>query len=79
MLTVPRDEDAGTWPVRGRWRAIRAEGQRSAIFCCPNCGELGRIAGRYVAPDGRVQANVLCETTDCGFNEFIKLDGWVPQ
>ncbi len=29
-----------------------------------------------IAPDGTVSPSVVCPAKDCGFHEFIKLEGW---
>ncbi len=29
-----------------------------------------------IAPDGTVSPSVVCPVKDCGFHEFIKLEGW---
>lgn len=76
MQSIRRYGDDGGWPVRGEWRAIRVDRMRSASLCCPSCGTTGVIEGHQIAANGRVIENVICV---CGWNEFVKLEGWVPQ
>ena len=64
---------------RNRWCPISsARGAvTSAFFFCPDCGDLGTLAGHNIAADGTVTPSVLL--SNCGFHESgIKLLGWKP-
>lgn len=67
---------AETWMKPGEYRPATCDGVRSAVICCPSCGERGSLAGSHqVGADGTVTPSVVC---DCGFHEFIRLEGWTP-
>lgn len=55
-----------------------AEGETKPGIECPvcGCGNLGDAAPHGVRADGTVFNSVVCQTTGCGFHEYIKLEGW---
>ncbi len=64
-------------PEKGEFRHGVRDGKRMAIIACPDCGVRGSLAGSHeVAEDGKVTPSVAC---DCGFHEFIVLEGWRPE
>lgn len=65
------------WMEPGKYRAAVCDGVRSAVICCPSCGERGSLAGSHsIAPDGTVHPSVDCECG--GFHEMTRLEGWAP-
>jgi len=65
---------------KGTWKGIKLANHsgRSASFTCPNCGELGSLTDHDIDDNGNVSPSVVC-SYDCGFHEYIKLDGWKPE
>lgn len=75
-----RDGDAGEWPLRGRWRAIRDDKRaRTAAICCPTCGGVGALHRHTIAADGSVSPQVICSIDGCSFVRLIKLEGWIAE
>lgn len=60
---------SGTW-VSEKWPHLQ-----TALVGCPKCGEAGSLAQHKIADDGMVTPSVVCPN-DCGFHEYVKLDGW---
>lgn len=77
MITIPRhtgdllDGVPGPW-----WLPVVENGQAvSANIKCPN-GHTAGISTHAIGADGTVQPSVVCGGDDCGWHEFIKLEGW---
>jgi len=65
----------------GTWKGLKLQGgQRSATVTCPVCGQTCTLIDHQIDPDGTVSPSLVCPY-DCGFHEFIKLEGWadVPE
>lgn len=71
MKAYPHDDDY----VPGTWKALETQGGKSATFACPDCGLVGLLTDHEIGEDGAVNPSVACE---CGFHEWIKLEGWSP-
>ena len=65
------DFKPGTWK---EW-IFGPEQKRGAVFTCPICGNACSLSDHEIAADGTVSPSAVCPY-DCGFHEFIKLDGW---
>lgn len=63
---------------RGRWRpGIGPGARRTASISCPGCGQVQTLSGHDIAADGTVTPSVVCHySDDCGFHEYITLEGW---
>lgn len=61
----------------GTWKGLKTPEARSASFSCPTCGKLGTLSDHQIAADGTVTPSVVC-SYDCGFHEWIMLEGWTP-
>lgn len=68
---TPREEP-GTWEKGTR------DGKPSVLISCPICKACGMLTKHEITPAGLVQPSVVCTSEDCGFHEFIILQGWKP-
>lgn len=66
--------------VRGTWRVYEnASGKPKVYIICPHCGNRLELNDAHVIwADGSVHESVLCSVPDCGYHEFITLEGWTP-
>ncbi len=63
--------------LAGRWEpAGKANGNRSAMLSCPDCGRLGYLGDHEIDPNGLVNPSVACPTKGCGFHEYVVLENW---
>lgn len=69
VISHSNDHEPGTWKV------LETTDGKKASFVCPNCEELGSLAGHTIAADGAVTPSVVCSYM-CGFHEFIRLNEW---
>lgn len=93
MLELKR----GAWGERGSWHGAVGVNDpwlhpglmhyRTAIMCCPACGQDVSLSKHTVQEDGTVTPSVVCPTKEeqdrghsfmcpCGFHENLKLIGW---
>ena len=73
----------GLWDDRwhgdkGPWKGGKTPKGRTALFCCPKCGEAASLFGHTIAVDGTVTPSVVCPQEGCTFHEFIRLEAWKP-
>ncbi len=84
MIIIPYDKELrpGTWAGGRKFRVPGplGEGQRTALFCCPN-GHIGTLSDHDIAADGIVSPSVVCPGREngCAFHDWIKLEGWDPE
>lgn len=79
--------DPDTEKGKGRWFIQETHADwRYVVLVCPVCGGSGTLVhlshpehgGRHqIADDGTVSPSVVC-ALDCGFHEFVRLEGWTP-
>ncbi len=78
MVLVPRarsDRETGVW-----WRPVRYEGRLTAYVHCPKghfiilSRHVIREDGTVTAPAGEKTDSVKCPF--CGWDEYLKLEGW---
>ncbi len=78
---MPADYPEGRWKdrwraTRGTWRVCKTPEGRTALFCCPTCGNAASLSKHTIAEDGTVSPSVVCSEPGCPFHEFIRLEGW---
>lgn len=61
---------------RGTWFPLIADDEKSATVCCPDCGLQGSLEMHTIHDDGRVSPSIDCPDPDCGFHEWVQLEGW---
>ncbi len=53
------------------------------LMRCPKCLQLSGLQLHSIEPNGEVNASVLCnckvEGGECGWHEWVVLDGWDPE
>ena len=61
----------------GSWRRVLQFGQAApaVIAHCFRCAQTIPIDGE-VAGDGTVAARIDCSREECGWQDFVRLDGW---
>lgn len=63
-------------PPAGTYRRWEHHKGVSAVIACPDCGQRGSLAANHkIGEDGCVVPSVVL---DCGFHDFIRLEGWTP-
>ena len=61
----------------GHWIPVtHSDQKRSAIISCPKCGSVCSITKWDFSENGEVNPSVHHDQPDCGFHEFITLEGW---
>lgn len=66
-------------PNLGEWSPWVVDGQRTALFCCPDCGRRGTLETHTIGDDGRVTPSVRCND-GCEFHQTgVQLQGWTPN
>ena len=83
MATTHTTYPAGLWKDRwngkpGTWRGGKTPKKRTALFCCPLCGEIASLSKHDIDERGVVSPSVVCPVKGCAFHEFIHLEGWKP-
>jgi hypothetical protein len=84
VVLIPKALETEKWlPDEGRpssrwWRTEYEDGSL-VILSCPGCNapmslQSPRQRGHDIAQDGTVSPSVGCP--QCGYHEFIKLEGW---
>lgn len=78
MLEPTKGRAPGQW-----WPATRTDGPTTATLICPDCKKPMSLQGHTIAADGTVGPSVVCprasgnvECPECGFHEFVRLEGW---
>lgn len=74
MKSYPQNNDY----LPGTWKGLKTIKGRSASFTCPN-GHIGTLSDHDIAEDGSVSPSVVCPYENCGFHEFIRLEGWQSE
>lgn len=75
MINIPKTDLKWDGP-KGSWFPVKREnGERSAMFICPNCGQAAGLS-HEIKSDGIVHPSVVCPYEGCNFHDFIKLEGW---
>ncbi len=59
---------------KGKWGLQILDGKPVHTFTCP-CGILGYLENHAIDARGYVTPSVVCPE-NCGFHEFIQLEGW---
>lgn len=78
MIEVPRTDAPAFEEPPLSWKPMRAQGQRSAIFTCPN-GHTGSLHEWTIADNGTVSPSVDCSPNGCDFHDYIRLLDWQPE
>ena len=58
----------------GRWDRIN----QGLWMSCPDCGQIGLFEDYLIRVDGVVEHTVICEF-NCGFKDFLALEGWIDS
>ena len=83
-MTVHLRDNTGNekWETPLTWRRTKAydDTPSEPLVVCEN-GHVARLRGWVVAADGSVTPSILCRTPmaelgECGWHEFVILDGW---
>jgi len=69
---------------KSEWWPVWDGPKKSAVFCCPVCGNLGSLTasadvegiGWTILPNGDVTPSVDHAPAGCSFHRNIRLDGW---
>ena len=62
------------------WQALAGlELRRTALVCCPQCGEVFSLSQHTIAEDGTVSPSVVHSRDGCTFHDFVKLLDWPGQ
>lgn len=74
---LPPDDTPGRprWPTEagGYWRMWRDR----VYLSCPRCELPAALSAQHrVEADGRVEPSVFHDAPECGFHEFVMLEGW---
>ena len=70
---------AGLTTKPGTWTPATIDGKRSAVACCPSCGQRGTLDAHAIAADGTVTPLLVCPAESCSYHEFVRLVGWRPE
>ena len=63
----------------GCWMRVKAKGKKpSALVSCPTCEETVSLSGHFIFYDGKVTPSLVCPHENCGFHDWIVLEGWKP-
>lgn len=58
------------------YKRATSPGAVTAWLYCPLCGRRMALGARHtVRPDGVITPSVVCPY-DCGFHDFVQLEGW---
>lgn len=58
------------------WRGgMLPSGKRTASITCVN-GHIASLSKHAISESGEVSPSVVCPYDDCGFHEFVILQGW---
>lgn len=64
--------------AKAEWRrGSKADGTKSATISCPGCGKIASLGDHTIMAEGDVFPSLVCPF-DCGFHQFVKLEGWKP-
>lgn len=65
------------WIPAGTWSELfKADGSRSAMVGCGECGKNQTLTGHTIAPDGSVTPSLQCSFPPCPWHVYVTLEGW---
>lgn len=79
MVTLTKAVRTDGVLAKGEWKATKlGTGELSAVVCCPGCGKIAGLGDHVVDTTGKVIPSLVCPF-DCGFHDYVHLEGWVEH